>query len=134
MLLEAMAAGHEVRREDPVIRLNLTKTGDLYSTDWAALIPMLLQDSASVSMRATQFHLAMADALLQQAERIRDDLGLTRVGLAGGVFQNRLLSEKCIELLETSGFAVTFPTAVPVNDAGISFGQIVEYGYPKRSR
>jgi hydrogenase maturation factor HypF (carbamoyltransferase family) len=40
-----------------------------------------------------------------------------------------VLTEKCIELLEMSGFAVTFPTVLPVNDAGISFGQIVECGY-----
>ena len=54
------------------------------------------------------------------------------VGLAGGVFQNRVLTEKCIELLVNNDFEVTLPLMMPVNDAGISFGQIVEFAYKRR--
>jgi len=71
----------------------------------------------------------MAQTLLQQAQQVREDTGVNRVGLAGGVFQNRLLTENSIDLLNDNGFEVTFPLLMPVNDAAISFGQIIEYGY-----
>jgi len=74
----------------------------------------------------------MAHALLAQAERLREDTGVNAVALAGGVFQNRVLTEKSIALLNNHGFEVTLPVSVPVNDGGISFGQIVEYGYKRR--
>jgi len=48
--------------------------------------------------------------------------------LSGGVFQNRALTEQAVALLENDGFRVMLPEAVPVNDAGISFGQVIEYG------
>jgi hydrogenase maturation protein HypF len=69
---------------------------------------------------------------LQQAKQIREDTAVNQVGLAGGVFQNRLLTERCISLLRKNGFEVTLPLMVPVNDAGISFGQIVDYAYRGR--
>ncbi|MGA9572452.1 MAG: carbamoyltransferase HypF [Lysobacterales bacterium] len=134
MLFEALAATHATLDEGQLTRLPLTKTDGVYSADWTALIPMLLKAPDPVHQRAANFHLSMADTLQQQAIRIRDDLGVNRVGLAGGVFQNRVLTEKCIELLEDDGFEVTFPTMMPVNDAGISFGQIIEYGYGNGSR
>jgi len=42
------------------------------------------------------------------------------------------LTERCIALLDKNGFEVTLPRMVPVNDAGISFGQIVDYAYRRR--
>jgi len=132
MLLEALAARHGDFDDQLVTTLELSKTGEVYSTDWAALIPMLTNASMPVTERALHFHFSMAFALLQQALRIREDTGLNRVGLAGGVFQNRILTQKCITLLEKNGFTVTLPSKVPVNDAGISFGQIIEYGYGSR--
>ena len=72
----------------------------------------------------------MAHALLAQAKRIREDTGVNAIGLAGGVFQNRVLTQMSIALLNDNGFKVTLPLSVPVNDGGISFGQIIDYGYP----
>jgi hydrogenase maturation protein HypF len=54
---------------------------------------------------------------------------VTHIGLCGGVFQNRVLTERVIALLEADDFTVCLPETVPVNDAGISFGQIIEFGY-----
>jgi hydrogenase maturation protein HypF len=49
-----------------------------------------------------------------------------RVGLAGGVFQNRLLTRHAIGALKGAGFEVLLPKRLPVNDAAIAFGQIIE--------
>ena len=132
MLLEALAATHGNVEPDRVTRLELTRRDGIYQADWTALIPVLLEESVPVAVRAAQFHFSMAASLLQQAIRIREDTGVNRVGLAGGVFQNRVLTERCIALLLAHGFAVTFPSMLPVNDGGISFGQIIEYGYTHR--
>ena len=132
MQLEALAAGHGGLDDSGVIPLGLSKTENLYSADWAPLIPMLTNETIQRTERAAHFHYSMADSLLQQAKRLREDTGVNHVGLAGGVFQNRVLTERCITLLETDGFEVTLPLMVPVNDAGISFGQIVDYAYRSR--
>ena len=51
--------------------------------------------------------------------------GLDRVVLSGGVFQNMLLLEKTMMLLEDAGFKVFIHERVPANDGGISLGQAV---------
>ena len=137
MQLEALAATHrhpgECRDLHP-ISLMLTKTplshnNGIFLADWAPLRPMLVDESRPLSERAARFHLSMAYSLLEQAEQVRQDTGVNTVGFAGGVFQNRVLTQMCIALLSEAGFEVTLPLLMPVNDAAISFGQIVEYGY-----
>jgi hypothetical protein len=67
--------------------------------------------------------------MVQEAEQSRTEHGVERIGLAGGVFQNRLLAEKAVARLEGRGFRVFLPSGIPTNDAGLSFGQIIEqYG------
>jgi hydrogenase maturation protein HypF len=48
------------------------------------------------------------------------------VGLGGGVFQNKLLSEHVIRRLEEEGFRVYLPLKIPCNDGGLCYGQIIE--------
>ena len=132
MLLEALAATHGKIGNDQVTVLDLSRVDDFYSVDWAALIPMMMTETLSLSERAARFHHSMAHTLLAQAKQIRDDTGVNSIGLAGGVFQNRVLTETGMTLLADNGFDVTLPALMPVNDASISFGQIVEYGYRRR--
>ena len=40
-----------------------------------------------------------------------------------------MLTEKAVALLTAEDFDVFLPELIPVNDAGISFGQVIEYGY-----
>jgi len=132
MLFEALAARHGAMEDRCVTPLALSRTADLYIADWQPLIPILLNESLPLPERAAHFHFSMANSLLQQALQIRKDTAVNQVGLAGGVFQNRVLTEKCISLLGQNGFTVTLPLMMPVNDAAISFGQIVEYRYRSR--
>jgi hydrogenase maturation protein HypF len=43
------------------------------------------------------------------------------------VFQNRVLAERAQALLRADGFEVCWSSTIPLNDAGISVGQLVEY-------
>jgi hydrogenase maturation protein HypF len=98
----------------------------VWRCDWAPLLPQLLDSSRSAARRAACFHSSLAHALCDQARAIRGDSGVIRVGLAGGVFQNRILTEQAQALLHAAGFEVLIPQRLPLNDAAISFGQIVE--------
>jgi len=111
------------------IKTLLSTNNGIHTSDWSPLIPMLTDSSRPVDERAATFHLSMAHSLLKQAQQLRKDTGVNTIGLTGGVFQNRLLTEKSIALLSDNDFQVALPLLVPVNDAGISFGQVVEYGY-----
>lgn len=132
MQLEALATTHNQFENRRAVPFELSQTDGVYSADWAPMIPILVDESLPLNERAAHFHYSMADSLLQQAIQIRKDTSVNQVGLAGGVFQNRLLTETCIALLGKNGFEVTLPLMMPVNDAAISFGQIVEYGYKRR--
>lgn len=127
MLLEAACNGH-----DDHVRLPLEQDASgLWLTDWEPLLDVLLDASRTIADRSACFHASMADCILQQARRARSDHGTRLIGLSGGVFQNRILTEQVISLLENDGFAVRMPETIPVNDAGISFGQVIEYAMNK---
>jgi hydrogenase maturation protein HypF len=129
MLYEALAAKHGTMDDNRVSVLPLSHVEGRYSADWAALIPMLTDKSKSQAERAAIFHHTLAHTLYSKARLIREDTGVNSIGFAGGVFQNRVLTEQAFALLNNDGFEVTLPELMPVNDASISFGQIVDYGF-----
>jgi hydrogenase maturation protein HypF len=63
---------------------------------------------------------------MAQALVLRAETGISRIGLTGGVFQNRLLAETVMRQAEAAGFSVFLPERLPCNDAGLSFGQLIE--------
>ena len=128
MQLEALCDSGEVLPGN-FIELDLEYDDNLLISDWKSLIPVMLDSTLSVTERALLFHNSLAHSILQQARNQRDRHGVSTVSFSGGVFQNRVLTEKAISLLSTDGFEVYLPELIPVNDAGISFGQIMEYGF-----
>jgi hydrogenase maturation protein HypF len=90
---------------------------------------MLTDRTRPPAERAASFHASLAHALLDQALHLCEQSGIRNVGLTGGVFQNRLLTETAKRLLEQNGFQVHIPSQIPVNDAGICLGQIIEFLY-----
>jgi len=98
----------------------------IWRSDWAPLIRAMLDGARTSAARAALFHASLAQALCDQATAVREESGVERVGLAGGVFQNLVLTEEVQRLLTHAGFEVVIPERLPVNDAAISFGQLVE--------
>jgi hydrogenase maturation protein HypF len=72
---------------------------------------------------SAKFHNCSVAALLEMAEKNREKTGLQVVALSGGVFCNRYLLNRLINLLKKSDFSVLFNKDVPSNDGGISIGQ-----------
>jgi hydrogenase maturation protein HypF len=87
-----------------------------------------LNNKVTPSVIAARFHNTVARMILETCQKISSGTGLTQVALSGGVFQNRLLSRKTVNLLESNGFEVFTHNQVPCNDGGISLGQAVIAG------
>lgn len=109
------------------INLPLRKNAQgLWQTDWSPLLPYLLDETLALAERAAGFHYSLAQALVEQALAVKTEQDFQAIGLSGGVFQNRFLTECAFNLLQNHGFTVHLPKQIPVNDAGLSFGQVVE--------
>jgi hydrogenase maturation protein HypF len=122
MYLESLCKGRGERQELP---LRQDKDG-VWRTDWQPLLAMMSDDRRSPTWRAEAFHSSMAFAVLEQAQRIREQSRVDNVGICGGVFQNRTLTGQVVELLQGDGFAVHLGKVLPCNDAALSFGQAAE--------
>jgi len=79
-------------------------------------------DIAEISVR---FHNTVVQVILEVSELIRKSYNINKVVLSGGVFQNMYLLEKSVSILKQNQFEVYTNHQVPVNDGGISLGQIV---------
>ena len=114
----------------PRLELRATVEGRL-ELDWAPLVEWLLQASpTSAAGRADcagAVHASLADGIVQMADRLRAMSGSSVVGLTGGVFQNRRLTEAALAGLSARGFDVLLPVQLPCNDGGLSYGQVADF-------
>jgi hydrogenase maturation protein HypF len=125
MYVEAACDG-----ESRPLALPLRKSGGLWVSDWEPLLAPLQDPQRGISSRASLFHASLARALVAQASALRAEHGISRLGLTGGVFQNRVLCEMVARMAEQENFQVFIPERLPCNDAGISFGQLIEASAP----
>ena len=92
--------------------------------DWGPAIEGIVSDlvcgrpGGNISAR---FHNTLAEIVRVVALRI----GEAKIILTGGCFQNRHLTEACLQRLLDAGFRPYWHQRVPPNDGGISLGQVV---------
>ena len=77
----------------------------------------------NAGMLALRFHRTVCRMVADACTMLRERYGIGDVALSGGVFQNRILLEETIPLLEELGFAVYINSQVPAGDGGLSLGQ-----------
>ena len=121
MLLESIA-----QDAGEALTLPLLQDGDILRIDWAPLLPLLMDAGRSAASRAASFHESLARAIVAQVTALSAVQSFDAVGLTGGVFQNRILSERVTELLAAHGIAAYQPQRLPCNDGGLAFGQLIE--------
>jgi len=80
-------------------------------------------DKIDKEVISAKFHNTIAEFFFALAKQARTKTGIKTAAVSGGVFCNRFLSERLIELLQKDGFNVLFNRLVPANDGGISLGQ-----------
>lgn len=122
MMLEAVSTGGA-----KAIALPLVDEGrGLLRWDWRPLIPILMDSRISPSERGSVFHATIAKAVADLALRYQASHGISVIGLTGGVFQNNLLTLEIQKRVQSMGLRALIPERIPLNDAGLSFGQVVE--------
>jgi len=119
--LEAAAAPHE-RDAYPLALLD----AEPVELDARETIRALMRDldaGTPVALVSARFHNAVADATARALVVLARREGVRSAVLAGGVFQNRLLLERCLAGLARAGLRVLLPRELPPNDGAISYGQ-----------
>ena len=129
--LEAMAESYRLTDDETPYLFSITEqlSGLLYldsSPMWEALLEDLVQQSP-VARIAARFHYGLAKAIRDMIARVREPgavgASVDIVALSGGCFQNKLLFEEVVRLLESDGLACLSHAKVPTNDGGLALGQ-----------
>ncbi|MBC8204727.1 carbamoyltransferase HypF [bacterium] len=100
----------------------IIQSGDALIIDWQPAVLRILDDlrnNIPPEEISVKFHNTMAAVTFDMAQRI----GLEKIVLSGGCFQNKYLIERTIGLLQEGGFRVYWHQRTPTNDGGISLGQ-----------
>ncbi|MDH5301926.1 MAG: carbamoyltransferase HypF [Gammaproteobacteria bacterium] len=121
MMLEAMCCD-----DNDVVPLPLYLHQGYWLIDWEPLLSVLQDQALMRCQRAAIFHNSLVEMALQQVQMFCQQYGDRAIGVCGGVFQNRRLSEMLINRLRQAGFRAYYPKKIPINDAGLAFGQIIE--------
>jgi hydrogenase maturation protein HypF len=104
---------------------NITQEEKLI-VDWQPIIISIINEIRSdikPSIISTKFHHTFAEIIL----RIARKSGMRKIVLSGGCFQNALLTERTINLLQKNDYKVYWHQRIPPNDGGIALGQIAAY-------
>jgi hydrogenase maturation protein HypF len=132
MELEALAESWRPSAADWPYDFTITEepAGELLYLDPLPMWKGLLEDLAgqtTVARMAGRFHYGLAKAIREMVARIRAtvtaDFSLDTVALSGGCFQNKILLEELVRLLEADGLRCLMHAKVPTNDGGLALGQ-----------
>ena len=122
MELEACADLSSSRR----YTIEVSRSDGRYSCDPGSVIRAAAEDfsrGVPAAEISTAFHYGVAGMVADVSSRVREDSGVNRVALSGGVFQNALLTALTTATLKEAGFEVFQQRLVPCNDGGLSLGQ-----------
>ena len=97
------------------------KESDKLIIDWQPIIISIINDirkDLKPSIISTKFHNTLSQVILEIAKKS----GMKKVVLSGGCFQNALLTERTISLLQENNYKVYWHQRIPPNDGGIALG------------
>ena len=108
--------------------INRNIKADLYYLPTLSLVKELSERKLAgenSNQLALHFHRRLAGMIVSACEKAREETGINTVALSGGVYQNKLLLDYSVTMLEERGFHVLRHHLLPPNDGGISLGQAV---------
>ena len=108
--------------------INRNIKADLYYLPTLSLVKELAERKLAgenSNQLALHFHRRLAGMIVSACEKAREATGINTVALSGGVYQNILLLDYSVTMLEERGFHVLRHHLLPPNDGGISLGQAV---------
>jgi hydrogenase maturation protein HypF len=83
-----------------------------------------IKNGVSVSRISYGFHNTLIEAGYDMILKISQNTGIKTIVLSGGVFENQYLLKMFSTKLKKAGFKTYYNEQIPINDSGISFGQI----------
>jgi len=111
----------------PLPPLVLSDDAGALIADWRPMLAAMVEArraGIATGSLAAAFHDVLADTIVAVARRV----GIGRVLLTGGCFQNGRLAEAAIQRLRNAGFQPYWHHRVPPNDGGLALGQAVFAG------
>lgn len=132
MELETLAENASIDLKTAAAQGYSTKIGkgqynDCLSFSYTAAIQGILDDlciGTSKTDIAMRFHAWLVYAIMQLIEKIVSHIGARPVVLSGGSMQNRILLTHLMAGIEDMGLRCYTGETVPVNDGGLSLGQL----------
>ena len=130
MELEALVAPGQTSAEVPYPFALVEQPGGIIHLEsapmWLALLEDLSQKTAAARI-AARFHNGLARGVRNMVALIRETsanaTSVNTIALSGGCFQNKLLLEEVVRLLNADGLTCLLHAKVPTNDGGLALGQ-----------
>src|SRR5262249_27933195 len=103
---------------------------DFESEDIIDTRPLIRAVAAEVNRKtdaakiARRFHSMLVNVISLICLKIRNQTGINKLALSGGVFMNALLTTELSDRLRGEDFQVFRHRQVPTNDGGLSLGQV----------
>jgi hydrogenase maturation protein HypF len=91
--------------------------------NWKPVFKALIEDSSDLETKISKFINTLAHIVIESYKIYGKGL---KLGLSGGVFQNKPLTEKIIQLAKKENIEVLTHKKVPTNDGGLSLGQLIK--------
>ena len=110
----------------------ILKDNSGYIIDPKPMFKQMIMDLKSKQVKAKisyKFHYTVSEIIKDTCAIIRQDSGINKIVLSGGVFQNKLLTRLCSSALLKSGFNVFKHELLSCNDSSISLGQAAIVNY-----
>jgi hydrogenase maturation protein HypF len=130
--LEAAARRYTGGARLPSLPFRTVERDGMLWIDWSAAFSVLLDDPARQAFHADAWaraaHEAVSEAALQMASYGAGRTGFREIALSGGVFMNRILTERLAARLKAVGLKVRLHRTTPPNDGCIALGQAVVAG------
>ena len=121
------------RESSPFLSFSERK-GEIKSSEFVKMVIAQNGKSVNPGQLALQFHAELICAIATLVMKLATFYDIGKVVLSGGCMQNRLLLEGLFYVLEKENLHVYTGAKIPVNDGGISFGQIIIGGLQHVSR
>lgn len=106
---------------------------EIITIDWTKILASIINDiqtGISINQIAAKFHNTLTEIIIKFSQFV----GLKKILLSGGCFQNVYLLERTIKRLKEENFQVYWHQRIPTNDGGISFCQIAAYKLKNRKK
>ncbi len=112
---------------DDFYKFEITKSVNTHIIDPKKTIESIVEDIKKGIDReiiSGKFHKGLAEMIVDVSNLLREETGINKVCLSGGVFQNIVLRSEATKRLKKENFKVYNHNKLPPNDGGISAGQV----------